>query len=244
MADSALTLIQSAYEQIKIYAPGVPINAADSARALAELNTMLDEWSNEKLTCYANLEQSLLLIPGQQSYTAGSGGYLPVRPLTINTGRGAAYLMDSNQNRYPVNVVEQDEWNMIGLLNETSNLPDTLFYDPQYPLGIVNIFPLPLQAFTVYFDSRLQIADMPTLATLFSLPPGYSSAIRNNLACRLWGFFKQGDPTPWLAQMAMRSLAAIKRTNIRQSPSTYDSAIVSRAKSSYNIYTDSYNRAS
>jgi len=68
------------------------------------------------------------------------------------------------------------------------------------------------------------------------------SAIKNNMSIRLWPYFKQGDPYGWLVKLADESLAKIKRTNIRMSPSSYDSAIVSKAASSYNIFTDSTNR--
>ena len=128
------------------------------------------------------------------------------------------------------------------MLNETSDLPDTLFYDPQFPLGIINIFPLPLLAYTVYFDARLQLQSISNLATAFSLPPGYMKAIIDNLAVEAWPWFKQGDPPLKMVETAGKSLGNIKRTNIKQSPAPYDSAVVSRAASTYNIYSDTVNR--
>ena len=241
--DTPRTLLQATYEMMKVYAPGVPMSSADAARGLAEMNMMLDEWSNEKLTCYANVEQSFVLQPGVNSYTIGAGGVINLtRPLTINTREGSAYLMDTNANRYPIDVIEQDKWNLIGLLTESSNFPNIMFYDPQYPLGIINVFPQPTMAYTVYFDSRLQLADMANLDTSFSLPPGYSSAIKNNMLIRLWSYFKSGDPTATQYKLASDSLSAVKRTNIKQSPSTYDSAVVSKAQASYNIYSDTIGR--
>jgi hypothetical protein len=241
MADTALSIIQDAFEQIKIYAPGVTINAADSARALSCLNEMLDEWSNMSLACFANLEQSFPLVIAKQAYTIGTSGgadIVATRPISISTGMGAAYLKDNQGNRYPVNVIEQDQWNTIGLLTTTSQLPDTMFYDPQFPLGVINIFPQPSAAYTMYFDARLQLANLTTLNSSFNLPPGYRSAIKSNLCIRLWPYYKQGDPTPILIGLAMQSLGNIKRSNIKESPAAYDSAIVSRAKSSYNIFSD------
>jgi len=245
MADTAMSAIQSTLEKMKVYAPGVSVNAADSARMLDIMQKMLDSWSNERLACYANIEQSFPLVANKQSYTIGPTGSPDItapRPLAILTGPGAAYLVDVNQNRYPINVIEQDQWNAIGLLNETSDLPDTLFYDPQFPLGIINIFPLPLLAYTVYFDARLQLQSISNLATAFSLPPGYMKAIIDNLAVEAWPWFKQGDPPLKMVETAGKSLGNIKRTNIKQSPAPYDSAVVSRAASTYNIYSDTVNR--
>jgi hypothetical protein len=240
---TALDMMQASLEQIQVYPPGVTIGAADSARALWVLNNMLDNWSNQKLACYANVEQSFVLQPGVNQYSIGVGGTInKTRPLTINTGPGAAYLMDFNNIRYPMDVVEQDQWNLISLLTELSDLPTTLFYDPQYPLGLINVFPQPTMQYTVYFDSRLPLIDLVNNQSTFSLPPGYLEAIQNNLSVRLWRYYKkipisQGDPD--LLMLAKDSLGDIKRTNMRQSPSIYDSAVVSKASSVYNIYTDS-----
>lgn len=240
MSDTAQSIIQDSLMEIKVLGVGTILNSADGALGLTLLNEMLDEWSNESLSCFANLEQSFPLVPGKQSYTIGPVGanITAPRPLELLTGQGAAYLTDINSNRYPVNVVEQDQWNSIGRLTNTSQLPDTLFYDPQFPLGIINIFPLPLIAYTVSFDARLQLANLSNLASVFSLPPGYRAAIKHNLSIRLWPYYKQGDPTPTIIGLALSTLGKVKRTNIRMSPSSYDSAVVSRAKSSYNIFND------
>lgn len=245
MADTAQDVIQDVFVRCKVYAPGVTVIDADNQWAFTRMTDMLDEWSNASLICFANLEQSFTLQNEKNQYTIGPGGDInQVRPLTILTGMGAAYLMDTNANRYPVNVVEQDQWNSLGLLTITSQIPDTLFYDPQFPLGIINIFPTPSMQYQMFFDSRLQLADLTDLTTEFSLPPGYMSAIKSNLTIRLWNDYKQGDPPAFRMMEAAESLAAVKRTNIRQSPAVYDSAIVSRSGGSYNIFSDSNNRGS
>lgn len=238
---TALNLIQDAFELLKIYAPGVQVNAADSARAFKSMNKMLEQWSTQPYACYANLDQSFVFVPGKQSYTIGTSGgadIVATRPINVATGQGAAYMVDVNDDRFQLNVIEQDQWNAIGRLNNTSQLPDTMFYDPQFPLGIINIFPVPTIAYTMHFIARLQLADMANLNSTFSLPPGYEEAIVSNLAIRLWPYYKQGDPTAILIGLATESLGNVKRSNLRQSPATYDSAVVSKARSSYNIYND------
>lgn len=244
MADTAQSMIQDVLEAMKVYSPGVAVNSADSARMLSVMQQMLDGWSNEPYACYANLEQSFTLVPSKRSYTIGSAGadIIAPRPLEILIGPGRAYLVDVNSNRYGIDVIEQDAWNQIVQLTETSDLPDTLFYDPQYPLGIINIFPTPLLAYTVYFDARLQLQSLTSLTTAFSLPPGYMKAIKDNLIIEAWKYFKQGDPTDKLIEAAGKSLGAIKRINMKQSPAQYDSAIVSKGNGGYNIYNDSTNR--
>ena len=240
MADTTQSVITQAIQKIKVYAPGVSVISADLLLLQNVMNQMLDGWSTETLACYANVETSFVLQVGVNAYTIGAGGVInTTRPISISTGPGAAYLKDSNNVRYPVNVIEQDQWNSITLLTVQSTLPDTLFYDPQYPLGIINVFPQPSSAYTMYFDSRIPFVDMTSLTQTFSLPPGYIDAIIDNLAVKAWPYFKQGDPPAKMVEDAGTSLGRVKRANLRQSPSIYDSAIVSKAQSSYNIYSDS-----
>ena len=240
---TAQDIIQDALERIKVYAPGETISDADAERALTRLNDMLDSWSNESLACFANVEQSSALTIGKNSYTIGSGGDFNVtRPLDILVGPGAAYLQDSNGNNFDVNVVTQDRWNQIGNRGTTitSNIPDTLFYDPQYPLGTINIFPTPNLAYMLFWDSRLQLTEFSTLTTTASLPPGYLKALKDNLAIEVWPYFKAdgSSPSQDLIAAAMQSKGNIKRTNMKPVIATYDPAIVSRGSSTYNIYRD------
>lgn len=237
---TAQSLIQTALEQLGVYAPGETLGDADAERGLQLLNAMLDSWSNESLACYAIQEYQLPLVVGQSQYTVGPGGNLNAqRPLKIIEGPVSAYIKDQNQNRYPVEVIPQDRWNMIGLLTNTSNIPDTLFYDPQYPLGIINLFPTPNQGNTLYFDAYLQLAEFGNLTTVMSLPPGYEAAIFSNLAVWMKPFFRDAQLDPDVREMASKTLASVKRMNMRQNIANYDAEIVSRATPTYNIYRDS-----
>jgi hypothetical protein len=238
---TAADLIQAALEEMKVYAPGETVSTADMARALDVLNRMVDTWSNMPLACFEIVERSKLLTIGDSDYTIGSGGDINVtRPLRLLKGPGAAYILDTNSNRYDVEVVERDVWNSIANLTVTSQVPNTLFYDPQYPLGIIYLWPVPLVAYTLYFDAMLPFSTFATSATAVSLPPGYEDAIVHNLAVRLWPFFKaEGVLVDQLVlEMAKEGLGIVKRTNIREVEATYDDAIVAAPSGTYNIYTD------
>ena len=232
-------VVQSSLEEIGAYAPGETVTDADAERALDQLNKMLDLWSNESLACYAILEQTVTLTIGVASYTIGSGGAINLtRPLRILEGPGAAYIKDTNNNRYAVDVVPRDVWNQIGLLTATSNIPHTLFYDPQFPLGVINIFPVPLSAFGLYWDSYQQLARLATLDTAISFPPGYETAIQDNLAVRCGPFFKNAVVSTDAEQLAIQAKRSIKPANRRTNIAVYDKEIVSRASPTYNIFRD------
>lgn len=237
---SARDLIQAAFEELQVYSPGETALDADAARGFKTLNDLVDSWSNESLTCYAINQQSAPLVPGKYQYTIGEGGDFNMqRPLRIIAGVGRAYILDDNGNKYLVSVVPQDVYNWQSQNNINSNFPDTLFYDPQFPLGIINIFPVPNISYTIFWESYLQLTEFASLAATLNLPPGYERAFKKNLAVELAPFY----PTAVLSQatiaQAARALGNIKRTNTRPLVATYDSEIVAHGSYSYNIRTDS-----
>lgn len=223
------------------YDASTPLNSSDAQLLLDLLNAMMDEWSNYTQACYEVLEQSAPLIPGQASYTIGPGGnFNMTRPLSILTDPGTAYTLDGNGNKYPLRVVPRDVWNLYSNTSNiiTSNFPVALFYDPQFPLGVINITPFPNLAYTMFWDSMLQFSHFAALTTTVSLPPGYIIAMMSNLAVLAKPFFLDGQMDPAIPLTASRTLGAIKRTNQRELVAVYDSEIVSRAGVSYNPYTD------
>lgn len=231
-----------AAQMMGAYDASTPLSAADGALLLDLFNSMMDEWSNYTLACFEVLEQSAPLVPGQASYTIGPGGnFNMTRPLKILTDPGTAYVQDGNGNNYGMDVVPRDKWNLYSnrssLIN--SNFPNVLFYDPQFPLGVINILPYPNIAYTMFWDSMLQFGEFSSLNSLLSLPPGYNIAMFSNLAVLAKPFFLDGQMDPAIPATAARTLGAIKRTNQRELYALYDKEIVSHGDVGYNVYTDS-----
>jgi hypothetical protein len=258
MTTTAGSMIQDALEMIQVYAPGEPMIDPDAQRCLGVLNKMMDSWSNESLTCVSILEQAIPLQVNKQSYTIGtmygigslligtSGiGQTPdinlTRPLRLLDGPGTAFILDTNGNRYGVDVVPRDKWNLIGSPQADTNIPSVVFYDPQFPLGVINVFPVPNQPYTLYVDSLLPLTDFPSLTASLNMPPGYEDAIVSNLAIRCKPYFPgQISPSDWnvILDLARVSKANVKRTNMRVNEAVFDPEIISRASYVYNIYTD------
>jgi hypothetical protein len=240
---SARDLIQESFEQLRVYAPGETATMPDVARGFSLLNQMMDSWSNENLSCYAITEQSVQLVPGKWAYTIGPGGDVDgVRPLALNSTAGSAYVLDYNQNQYPVTIITKDKWNLRGSRNTNSNFPDVLFYDPQYPLGVLNFDPIPNIGYTAFFDSYLPLSQFPNLDSQLSLPPGYQLAIKANLSVMLKPYFATAELDPLVVVDAQTSKANIKRKNIRLTFSAYDPEIVARGRGRYSIFTDGTRR--
>lgn len=235
-----IDIATDAFQKIGYYALGETIDDADAQLALRVGNDMLDSWSNESLTCFAILEQSVLMVPGIARYTIGPGGAINgPRPIRLIGGPGSAYLMDTNGNKYGVEVVPQDRWNMVtsnSLVD--ANVPIYIFYDPQNPLGIINVWPVPNIGWTLYFDSYLQLIDFGNIDSPLSFPPGYKKAIQDCLAVELWPYCFKSEVSSTVVELAMKSKGNIKRSNIRENVAIYDAGLISKSGQVYNVYTD------
>lgn len=236
---TARDIINDSLSEARVYAAGETPSDADSQLCLRLLNRMMGSWSNETLACFATLTQSGVLVPGLSAYLVGPGStFQAVRPLKIAEGPGAAYLSDGLGNNYPVDVVPQDIWNQIGNRTTTSQIPDTMFLDSQFPVGVLNLFPVPSIAYTLYWTATLQLQEFADLSTVVSLPAGYEDALVHNLTIRLKPHFKGAQIDPIIVELARETKAAVKRTNIKEVESSYDGVIVSKASGTYNIYRD------
>lgn len=241
---TALDIITDALLKNQFIDSGTVVTDTDAQLGLTVLNNMMDSWSNESLSCFYILQQSGTMVVNQWQYQIGIGAadFNIVRPLRILENPGTAYLQDPNGNRYPVAVRPLDQWNLIGnILQVNSNVPTDIFYDPQYPFGIINVFPIPNISWVLNWDSYAQLMDFANLTTVLSLPPGYEKAVKDNLAVELFPYFcaKGEQINPVVVAVAARSKGNVQRTNLRPNVAVYDPELVARpAQSTYNIYRD------
>ena len=242
MSATASQIVNDALQMLGVYNPGDPVQSGDMITGLSVMNDMLDSWSNENLMVYANQSQAIQLASGVSQYTLGPGGTGgTTRPLSIPPGPGQCYIQDNTGSNYDVQVIDEAIWNQIGLKTNNSDIPDTLWYDPQYPLGVINLFPVPAQPYVLYITATLQLTDFANLQQAISLPPGYKLAITTNLAVALHPYFLEGEINKIIALRASQSRGNVKRTNQRVMTAQYDPEIVSRASPTYNIYRDRSN---
>lgn len=222
------------------------LNAADANAGLKTLNMMLDSWAGEDLTGYAWQTIIFNMTANKSQYTIGTIGTPDINN-TWPTQIYDAFITDTNNLDYPLGILTQDKWNNIGDKTITSQIPTNIFYDRQFPLGVINIFPIPLLSYQVTLNVELQQAGFALLTTQLSVPPGYARAYILNLALELIG---QGFPEVLdnnqlarLTENASQAKANIKRANIKEVVSDYDAAIVSKSYATYNIYSDSNPRS-
>jgi hypothetical protein len=248
MSQTAQQLITRAAKSLGYLGRTAVLSAADANDGLVAFNAMLDSWSNEKLMSYVVLETSFPLVPGTSAYTIGPSGaaITAARPLNIDQ----AYVQDGSGNNYIMRVLPRDKWNQIGNRGATitSQIPTDMFYDPQNPNGVINIYPTPLLGYSVFINTTQDQTDFAALATVLAMPEGYERAYVTNLALELMsvGFPCMLSPQQLQSLIATASNAKgnIKRTNIKDVIADYDDALITRSYATYNPYTDSFGRPS
>jgi hypothetical protein len=188
--------------------------------------------------CFTIQQLSKLLTVNKAQYTIGQSGtpdISAVRPSKIIQ----AFIKDAQNDDFPVEIYEQDRWDRIGLKTTTSQIASVLFYNPTYPNGVINLYPMPSDSsYSLYFDAYQQLSDLSTLTTPLSLPPGYQEAIQHNLAIRMQPYFNV-KASSVIQMLADKCVDILKAKNSRDMVVPFDPLIVARGSLRRNIYRDS-----
>lgn len=231
---TARDLIEKSLKEILVLGIQDTITADELNDGLDALNLMLDTWWSERLACFALRRETFALVQGQQTYTIGPGGnFNTTWPMRI------AYATASLQNvDYPLEIVDAGVWESIPY-KLSQGIPMCLFYDRQWPLGNINLFPIPPQSgLSLRIDSYERLQSFATLTTNIDLPPGYARAIITNLAVEQCSQYNK-KPADDLVKRAAESKAWVKRLNRTDAVSAFDPMILGN-RAGYNVWGDTY----
>lgn len=95
-----------------------------------------------------------------------------------------------NQGPQPVYIqmhpLSAEEWAALAIRQIPGiNVTNLFYYDPQYPNGVVNVFP-PLIGNGIEIFTWLHLRNPQALTETYAAPPGYQDAVVWSLAERLW----------------------------------------------------------
>jgi hypothetical protein len=173
------TVIDAAYRKNGI---NLPTNT-QRAEALILLNSMMSSWYAESLSIPYSVVESATLVVGKGSYTIGDSAYWDTRsPHKILD----AYIRDENNIDYPIDVtMNRWEYDSIGD-KSVPGRPTRLYWDPQYPWGILYLNVVPDKAYTIYLVKEQYLNSFTSLSEeITSLPAFYEEALIYNLAVRI-----------------------------------------------------------
>jgi hypothetical protein len=222
---TARDLIKGSLRLIGALASGETPPADELQDGLSALNAMVGSWSTESLSVFYKVREEFTLTASQQSRTIGVGGnFDTARPIKIE----AATIEDQSSTstpEYPLEILTLDQWAAISIKSVQSTLPSRLYYEPEYPLGVLYLWPIPTAANKLVLYSLKSLTSFTSLDTDLSFPPGYERALRYNLAIELvaeYGKSVSGE----VGTIAVESKANIQRINIKENLLGMDSALL------------------
>lgn len=214
---SANDIITRSMVKAGIISPGEAIPHGKSAQVLEELNDLLESWALENLMVIADVLESFSLVTGTSEYTYGTGGTFDSdRPIKI---RNDCFIRSGSVD-YPCTLKDLDVYRRL-YNKSTQGRPRIIAYNPEYPLGVVSLWPTPSSTDALYMRVAKTITTFPTAVTSVDLMPGYRRAIVANLAVEICPNFgkKISDSLAFIADQAKRSVKmANTRTKTRTTP--------------------------
>jgi hypothetical protein len=225
MAITALQLITNSMRLLGAVASGESPTADEQTDALQVLNDMLDACNTDQLMIFANDEVTFNTVAAKQDYTIApaTADITAARPVGIEY----AYAIDGGLT-YPLSLANTQEWSDILQKTYTEDIPRALYYIPEYPLGVIRLWPIPSSIVPVTISVNSQFSALATTAASISYPPGYGKWLRYQLAVELGPEFKIAVSDD-IRQIASDTLAAIKGINRQQPVTVFDTALTNYA---------------
>jgi len=207
--DSATNLCKDALINIRAIDPRETPDSDDLDTVWREFKRMIKQWGIKGSVVWESLKTQHTLSAGTQTYTVGSGGTINIaRPNRILRG---TYIKENGIDHL-VTIVDQVRFNAIASKNAgVPDAPSLLWYDPQYPLGIINLFPA--GGGTLYLRSAQPLAEPAAIGNDVVFPDEYQDAITWNLTMRIHPKFK-GPPDAYTMAMAQQTLEEIENLNV------------------------------
>jgi hypothetical protein len=226
-------LIRAALGKLVVIGTQETLTDADMQSGLDAINGLLDSWWTQSLAVYTIEQQSYAATAGVGTYAIGTGQtWNATRPVKIVNAFARYQNVD-----YPIRPIDRVQFDGIPY-KTVGGIPMVLFYDREYPVGNVTLYPIPSVAMDIYLDTFAQVQSFATYNDAINLPPGYARALIFNLAVEIADDY--GKPvTPNIQRQADLSLGNLKRLNRQDQLLKYDYALLYNSLA-YNVYSDTY----
>jgi len=208
---TTLDYVKTALEKLGVIAAGETPATPDSDRVLALLNAYIDFLATDGLVIFSTVRSTHSLTASLNPHTIGSGGNINVvRPVRIDK---AGIILSGGTAETPLDVITIHEYAAI-VDKASEGAPHSLYYDPAYPLGKINLYPEPDTTHTLvlYRDAPLHTTLPLLIGTTITVPPAYQRMLENALTVEIGPLFGV-EAAASIVKAASDSLVALKRLN-------------------------------
>lgn len=154
--------------------------------AIYALNEMLFGWSIEGFMPVSTTEITHELVPGTNSYTIGSGATIDVtRPTEIIR----AFVRDASGYDTELDVISKGDYDRLPD-KDIAGRPFDLYYDTDYAIGTLFVYPQPDQGYTIFITVPTIFASYSLKTETIALPDEFLGPISYNLSVLLAPVFR------------------------------------------------------
>ena len=136
----------------------------------------------------------------------------------------------------PLTILQsREDYNRIALKTMTT-VPEFLWYDPAYPLGVIYPWPVPSSAYEIHMTVLRELPAFASANVTITLPEEYESALLWNLTKRIRIAYRRPVDIS-INMQARNSLNVLAQANMAIPQLTMPSGIPAKNNSRFNIYT-------
>jgi hypothetical protein len=233
MLTTARDIIRGSLRLCKAIEQGEVPDEEEYNDALVSFNSMLDSWNVERLMLPFTASSILVATANQASYSVGPGGdWNIIRPQRVRFASTRVAGLDT-----PLNDLEAEQYALIPDKGTKSLQPTDFYYEPQFALGRLLLYPVPSVDINVILSYDCQLSAVTLDTDMSTLPPGYQQAMRFNLALMLAPEYSKTVSEEVKAE-AKRSKNVIRSANSLDADARLDAMCPGVGQGGYNWRTD------
>ena len=229
------TVISDAFRALGVLRPGHTPSEEAVDEALRLLNDILDSWQLERLMVYAITGTAYPIPASGGSFTMGPAGTLSATaPVRVES----AGWLRVGMPEQPLDILTLDRWRAG---------QHGIYLDGVHPVTTLRLTPPALGGETLMLYAWAPVTSFVSADLPYDFPPGYSIALRWNLACQLYpsALIMQKIPAQvyqLCEAKAIESKAVIKSFHSAPPPemSLAGEGLGCTCTSTYDVYTDTW----
>lgn len=230
---TTLNIIEGALRKIAVLGRGVTLSASDLEDARQVLNNLLGSLSAQGGFIYYQNRETFNLT-NAQSYTIGSGGDFDTeRPIAIKNAFTSSGTVD-----YALRQIDFKQYDGI-TTKDIGGIPEDFFYDANYPIATIYLYPKPTSVQTITITSDKQLTSFDTVDQVFDMPAEYEAMLIYNLAEWIAPEYEREAP-PSVKRLATRTRNVVIAQNKKNKNYT-STVLIGNTKPDGNIYEGYFN---